>query len=334
MSGERTGERRPIHGGMNRIAVLDTGYASYSYERELFRAHGYRLDLFQGTAEDREGKIRFAQDATGILVRGTVIDAGAMDQLRNLKAIVRYGTGFENIDLATAFAKGIRVANVQGYANHAVSDHALGLMFACIRAIGNTWPESFGRPVRSDIFELHNKTLGIIGIGRIGSRFAIKTAPLFRQILACDPYQSAVTFRTTGAVKSNLEEVLEMSHVISVHCNLTEETYHMLNGELLRSARQKPVIINTARGGVIEGAALLEALNVGKVHSAGLDVFEQEPPGRAERSLLEHPRVIATPHVAWYSDQSMKELQQRAADNLLALLQERAIPDEIKPGQV
>jgi D-3-phosphoglycerate dehydrogenase len=319
---------------MNRIVVLDTGYANYSYEQDLFDARGYRFELFQGAPDDREGKIRFARNAVGILVRGTVIDAVALRGMRDLKAIVRYGTGFENIDLRSACDRGIRVANVQGYANHAVSDHAMGLMFACIRGIGASWPGSFGRPVRDDIFELHNKTLGIIGIGRIGSHFSVKASPLFGQILAFDPYQTAATIKQSGAVKSELNEVLGKSHVISIHCSLTAETQHMLDRVALQHTLQKPVVINTARGPVIEGTALLAALNSGKVHSAGLDVFEQEPPGTAEQVLLEHPRVIATPHVAWYSDQSMKELQKRAADNLIALLQGQQIPDEVKHFKV
>jgi D-3-phosphoglycerate dehydrogenase len=317
---------------MNRIVVLDTGYANYAYEQDLFGAQGYRFELYQGGDDDREDKIRFAGNALGILVRGTLIDSAALKRMQDLKAIVRYGTGFENIDLQQAFSRGIRVANVQGYANHAVSDHAMGLMFACIRGIGVSWPERFGRPMRRDIFELHNKTLGIIGIGRIGSQFAMKAYPLFKQTLACDPYRTAESIRKRGAIKSELNDVLENSHVISIHCNLTDETQHMLNMESLLAVRQQPVIINTARGAVIESSALLAALNSGKVHSAGLDVFEQEPPGGTEKPLLEHPRVIATPHVAWYSDQSVKELQQRAADNLLALLQGRRVPDEIKPG--
>ncbi len=120
--------------------------------------------------------------------------------------------------------------------------------------------------------------------------------------------------------------------MISVHCNLTSETYHMLGSEAFGATRLNPVIINTARGGVIHSQALLEALDADRVHSAGMDVFEHEPPGPGEQALLDHPRTVATSHVAWYSDRAMKELQRRAAENMLALLSGRETADEIKPG--
>jgi D-3-phosphoglycerate dehydrogenase len=249
--------------------------------------------------------------------------------MRKLKAIVRYGTGYENIDLQQAHDRGIRIANVQGYANHAVSDHALGLMFACIRGIGAAWPGGFGKPIRPEVFELHDKTLGIIGIGRIGSHFSRKASPMFRQTLACDPYQTAEAMSASGARKSELGEVLEKSHVISIHCTLTLETHHLMDRVAFGRTDQHPVIVNTARGGIINGKALREALDAGRIHSAGMDVFENEPPGAEESALIKHPRVIATPHVAWFSDRASKELQRRAADNLLALLQGREVPDEL-----
>jgi D-3-phosphoglycerate dehydrogenase len=316
---------------MNKVVVLDTGYETYRYEKSLFEANGYAFNLYEGPPAERGLKISFPRDATGILVRSTLIDREAMVKMPGLKAIVRYGTGFENIDLDAAFERGIRVANVQGYANHAVSDHALGLMFACIRGILDPWPSDFGKPPLGEIFELHDKTLGIIGIGRIGSQFSRKASPLFRETLAYDPYKTAKYTKEAGAVKTELPELLERSRVISIHCNLSPETFHLLDRKAFSHMKQKPVVINTARGPVIESSALLRALDEGRIHSAGVDVFEEEPPGPAEEELIRHPRIIATPHVAWYSVSAMKELQKRAADNLLALLQGRDIEDEIIP---
>jgi phosphoglycerate dehydrogenase-like enzyme len=106
-----------------------------------------------------------------------------------------------------------------------------------------------------------------------------------------------------------------------------------LDRRALQQTQEKPVLINTARGAIIDGSALVEALDRGWIHSAGIDVYEHEPPGATERTLLDHPGVTATPHVAWYSEQAAKELQRRAADNLLALLLDREVPDEIMPAQ-
>lgn len=329
MNGERTKGPQPIPGAMNRIVALDTGYPSYGYEEELFRTHGFQFDCCSTPEGDWEAKTGCARDAVGILVRGTVIGAAELDRMAQLRAIVRYGTGYENIDLKETASRGIRVANVQGYASEAVSDHAMGLMFASVRGIGTRWPDAFGKPVRAEMFELHDKTLGIIGIGRIGSAFCRKAAPLFREVLAYDPYKSREHMEKAGASPAGWEELLHKSHVISIHCNLTAETTHLLDGRAFRLMDKRPVLINTARGAVINTAALQEALRAEMIHSAGLDVFETEPPGAAELLLTGHPRVTATPHVAWYSDRAQAELQRRAADNLLALLQGKAVSDEI-----
>jgi D-3-phosphoglycerate dehydrogenase len=317
---------------MSDIVVLDPGYPSYTYEEQLFGDQGYHLIISREC--ERDLKIAHAKEAKGVLVRGTLLDAAALDRMPHLMAIVRYGTGYENIDIRHAARRGIRVANVQGYASDSVSDHAIGLMYSCIRGIGHRWSGEFGAPFRREVFELHNKTLGIIGFGRIGSRMSRKAGPLFSRILACDPYQDSQQINASGAIKSDRGEVLRESDVISVHCNLTRETHHLLDGKAFRSMERCPVILNTARGAVVDSRALLEALESNRIHSAGLDVYEHEPPGSEEQKLIAHPRVIATPHVAWYSDTAQAELQTRAADNLLALLRGERIPDEITPQNI
>jgi len=314
---------------MKSIAVIDTGYDSYDYERELFLEHGYELVIYNGPARVRKLQLDFAAEASGILVRGTSIDKEAFEQMPNLKAIVRYGAGYENIDLNTAASKGVRVANVQGYANHSVSDHAIALMFACIRNLNGNSIDSFGKPARQEVFELHNKTLGIIGIGRIGSHFSRKTSTLFEKTVAYDPYKTAEYMQANNAEKIDLSELLNKSHVISLHCNLTDETRHILNELGFLKMHNKPVIINTSRGPTICEKDLLKALDSGRVHSAGLDVFEKEPPGKDQELLLQHSNVISTPHIAWYSDRASNELQKRAADNMLALLSGKHVDDEL-----
>ena len=337
---------------MEEIAVLDTGYEDYSQEQRLFSENGYRLKIFDGSARDLEEKISFASGATGILVRSSRIDREFLDRMPRLKAIVRYGTGYDNIDLAAAAGRGIRVANVQGYADHAVSDHALALMFACVRNLSAVehhsrkhrpsdeeqpsapasagGEEVFGKPGRKEVFELHDKTLGIIGIGRIGSQFASKAGPLFERIIAFDPYKEAAYMKEFGAEKTSFGDLLQRSHVISLHCSLTHETRHLLDVAAFGQMKNRPVIINTSRGPVMDERALLTALEEGKVHSAGLDVFETEPPGEKQQALLNHSRVAWTPHIAWYSDCSMRELQRRAAANMIALLTGGEAEDEVK----
>ncbi len=314
---------------MKQITIIDGGYSSYEYERELFRIHGYELSIARGKEDRGPRPFELAQKAAGILVRDTPVGSAELDQMPVLKAIVRYGVGYDNIDLDEAKKRGIRIANVQGYANHSVSDHALGLLFACTRNLQGKRAGSFGKPSREEIFELHDKTLGIIGLGRIGSQFALKAAPLFKNICAFDPYKSGSYMNQFKVKKVELGDLLRESHVISMHCNLSSETRHMINESSLSELGQVAVIINTSRGAVVREKAVLAALDSGALHSAGLDVFENEPTGPAQSGLLKHPHVVATPHVAWYSDYAMKCIHTRASENMIALLAGREVDDEL-----
>ncbi len=317
---------------MPHIAVLDTGYTTYRLEEELFRKNGFSLKIYRGDPADREAKIEFAQEATGILIRWTVIDACFLDRMKNLRAIVRYGVGYDNISLDEAGKRGIRVSNVRDYAGECVSDHALALIYSCIRGLPageKIIHRNFGKPPRQDIFELHDKTLGIIGLGRIGSRLAGKANRLFSRVLAVDPYVDDEKFTNSGARKTNLDSLLQNSHVISLHCNLTHETRNMINRQAFLKMSLRPVVINTARGPVINEDELLEALEKDLVHSAGLDVYHNEPLAKKQLALTGHPRVTSTGHYAWYSDASMHELHKRAAGNMIRLLQGKETGDRL-----
>ena len=307
----------------NKVVVLDTGYESYAYEEKLLSDAGYRFILFEGDWHDQCAKIDFAKDAVGIFIRWTKIDDEFLSQMQHLQAIVRYGVGYDNIDLTAANKFNIKVANVQGYANHAVSDHALMLMYACARQLplGQKLLRSeFGKPPAKNVFEFHDRTLGIIGLGRIGGTLAKKTRHLFSRILAADPYIDQARFTEIGAVQSSLEQLLLESDVISIHCNLTAETKRLLHQPQFRQMAKIPILINTARGPVIDEDDLTEALKSGLLHSAGIDVYWDEPPKENRNDLLNLPNVISTGHYAWYSTNAAIELQKRAADNLLMLL--------------
>ena len=312
------------------VVILDSGYKSYAFEEELFKKNGISLKIHPAYKGDLAEKKKFAENADGILVRSTKIDEIFLAGMKNLKAIVRYGVGYDNVDVFACTNHGIKVANVQGYANHAVSDHAMGLMFSCVRALWDfkfQVKHKFAAPPVPDIFELHDKTLGIIGLGRIGSHFCKKALPLFKEILACDPYKPESYFKQFSARKVDLNELLNNSDVISLHCNLSEETTHLIDHKSFSMMDKKPVLINTSRGEVISEKALIEALNSGKIHSAGLDVYEDEPITDRQAEILNHPRTICTGHYAWYSDRSIQELQRRAALNLLNFLSGKPVED-------
>ena len=314
------------------IVVIDPGYDSYEYEKRLFEENGFEFKVFTGGHHDREGKIAFASKAVGALVRWTQVDDEFLHQLPGLKAIVRYGVGYENIDLEVTKRHGVRVANVQSYANHAVSDHALALLFSCSRRLSfgqHTLKENFGKPPAMDVIEFSNKTLSIVGLGRIGGTFCRKVQPLFERVLAVDPYIPAERFKALGAEQCDFQTLLRESDAISIHCNLTPETQNLFDDRAFSGMAKRPILVNTARGPVVNPKALIEALHKDTVHSAGLDVYPEEPPGDELEPLLSHPRIVTTGHYAWYSIKSSEELQKRAADNLLALLQGDEVEDEL-----
>lgn len=317
---------------MKSIAIIDTGYKDYNYEEKIFGRERFALKLYSGKSSENLVKARFASSSIGILVRGTEIDSDFLDQTPKLKVIVRYGVGYDNIDLTEATKRGIKVANVQGYANHSVSDHAIAMIYACIRSLpmGSAGiREIFSKPPADDIFELHDKTAGIIGLGRIGSCFASKIRHLFGRVLAYDPYIDDHKFTDAGVVKTDLKTLLDQSHAISIHCNLTDETRHLIDEAAFSLMAKRPVLINTARGPVVSQDALVNALNNNLIHSAGIDVFEVEPPGQMQEALFNHSRAIVTGHYAWYSDQAMETLQKRAADNMINLLTGNKVDDQL-----
>jgi D-3-phosphoglycerate dehydrogenase len=314
------------------IVVIDPGYDSYEYEKRLFEENGFAFKVFDGGHHDREGKIAFSSKAVGVLVRWTRIDDAFLRQLPELKAIVRYGVGYENVDLEATKLHGVRVANVQSYANHAVSDHALALLFSCSRRLSfgqRTLKDNFGKPPAIDVIEFSNKTVGIVGLGRIGGAFCRKVQSLFERVLAVDPYIPAERFKSIGAQQCDFQTLLHECDAISVHCNLTPETQNLFDDRAFSMMAKRPILVNTARGPVVNAKAVLDALHQDIVHSVGLDVYPEEPPGDALEPLLSHPRVIATGHYAWYSIKSSEELQKRAANNLLSLLRGDEVDDEL-----
>jgi len=319
---------------MPKIKVLDTGYDSFAYEKQLFESNGYQFEIWPGEKGDIAGKLEFAADADGLLVRWTEIDDAFLAQMRNVGAIVRYGVGYENINIDAVTKAGVKVANVQGYGNHAVSDHALALMYACNRLL----PEGqlqikdlFGAAPAKRVLDFHECTLGIIGLGRIGGTLGQKAVHLFRHVIASDPYIKNQRFLQLGVQQVSLEGLLKQSNIISVHCNHTEETTNLLNKKMLSLTEKCPIIINTARGPIVNQEALVDALDDNQVFRAGLDVFNSELASELPELLLSHPKIICTGHYAWYSQQSHQELQKRAADNLLALLRGQQVDDCLNP---
>ena len=306
-----------------RVAVVDGGYGRYDIERKILAATGATLDCVPSDVTTRAGRMAFARGAVGLLVRGSMIDSEFLDAAPSVTSVVRYGIGYDNIDLDAATRRGVLVCNVRGYANQSVSDHALALILSCVRGLRQGQQQlrsHYGAPPRTHVPDLRDLSLGIVGLGRIGGTLSVKARGLFKRVLACDPYIPAERFAELGAEALDFDALLPASDVISIHCNLTEETRLLFDRAALARMRPNAILINTARGPVVDEEALLDALQEERLYGAGIDVFWDEPPGADRDELLAHPHFVGTGHYAWFSTEASLDLRRRAAGNMAALL--------------
>jgi D-3-phosphoglycerate dehydrogenase len=238
--------------------------------KEILRAKAQVTDQPGITAEDL---LKVAKDYDAIIVRGrTKVIPAVFDAAPNLKVVGRAGVGVDNIDLPAAKSHNVTVVNSPIATTLAVAELAIGLMFAVAR-----------------------ETLGVIGFGRIGAATAQRAAAMGMKIIAYDPQLKPDEIKARGGDPVTLDELFAKSDFITLHTPLTNDTRGIINAAAFAKMKDGVRLICAARGGVVDEAALLDALNSGKVAAAGLDVFATEPPG--ESALASHPRVVATPHI-------------------------------------
>jgi D-3-phosphoglycerate dehydrogenase len=252
------------------------------------------------------------------VVRGaTKVTRKAIQAASNMELIIRAGIGLDNIDAAAAKEKGIQVANTPAATSISVAEHTFGLMLAAVRNHGKanlSMKEHKWEKKALSGTELFGKTLGIIGIGRIGQEVAKRALAFGMRIVAYD----IIEVKTSLDVKQiSLDELLNQADIITLHIPLTEKTKHMLSDAQFNRMKDGVIIINAARGGVVDEVALLRGLQSGKVRAAALDVFEKEPPDNF--TLIDHPNVIATPHIG----AAAEEGQKRAGMEVVNILKEK-----------
>ena len=307
----------------NSIAVLEPGYANYSIEESILSEHALKV-VPVGSNQDATSALRII-NPLAVLVRERIMTAGLMDICPQLKIIVRYGVGVDNIDLNSATQRGIYVANVPDYgAENEVSDHAIALYFAVQRRIptrdSDVRSGKWGIGQAAMIPSRENAVLGLFGCGRIGLVTARKFRALgFERVLVFDPFLSDEQAQVAGLELTSLENLCRMSDVISVHAPLTPQTHRALNASLIALMKPTTIIINVARGGLVDEAALVAALNEGRIFGAGIDVFEEEPV-RPDHPLLSTPNTVLSDHTAWYSERSVGVLQRNAATEICRVL--------------
>jgi D-3-phosphoglycerate dehydrogenase len=266
--------------------------------------------------------LRVVQKYNALIVRGrTKITRQVIETAPNLEVIGRAGVGVDNIDLASAQAQGVTVVNAPVATTLAVAEHTIALMLALLRFIPRAdMTMKAGQWIKKQLLgeELHGKTLGIIGIGNIGSAVALRAGALGMQVLAYDPYVKEDEIRQRGAEPTALTDLYRGADIVSLHVPLSPETRGMVDGQALAHMKRGVRLVSTARGGVIDETALLAALESGQVAGAGLDVFAKEPPGLT--ALVAHPSVIATPHIGAQTEEAQARTAEDIASEVLNAL--------------
>lgn len=306
---------------MTRVVITDAEFSDLSWEREFFAQHGIEL-LFPNSFVVEE-VFPFLVEADAIVTNRCPVRRHVIEKLHRCRVIVRYGVGFDNIDVEAATEKGIVVCNVPDYCTDDVATHAVALLLCCWRKIhfGNAALKE-GKWYRytsvEPIYRTVGKTVGLFGFGRIGKRVAELLYPFGFKIIAYDPYLAEEDFLLHGAEQVGFEDLLKRSDAISVHAPLTDETEAIFDKNAFALMKRGVVFVNTARGGLVDEEALLWALEEGIVAAAGLDVFVNEPDPNP--LLVQHPKVIATPHWGWYSEEALWDLRRKVAEQVLQAL--------------
>lgn len=302
------------------VLVTPHKFKDLSPEHEVLDPSGARIV----EAESQEEFERLAPGAQVLLVNAIApIDRRLIATLRECRAIVRYGTGVNNVDVEAAAEAGIAVANVLDASVEDVANHALTLALALLRRLhpihlataAGEWPIPAIRGTR----RFSTLTAGIVGAGRIGSATAARFEALGFEVIASDPFAESAAWPLLP-----LDELLSRADVVSLHLPLTEETRHLLGAEQLNRMSPAAVLVNVSRGGLVDEAAVADRLARGELAGAGFDVFEDEPLA-AGHPLCSTPNVVLTPHIAWYSEEASREVQFKAAQEAARALAGRPL---------
>jgi phosphoglycerate dehydrogenase-like enzyme len=302
---------------MPKVLFADYDYPDVRMESDLFVAAG--LDLVVAQCKTEDDVIAAARDCVGILLQYAPITGRVVAALPNLGIVSRIGAGFDTVDTEACARHGIWVANSPDYGVGEVATHALALALALVRNV-----VAYHRDIQAgqwhylssgSLRRVGDMTLGIVGLGRIGKRMAHVGRNVFRRVVACDPYLIDGDF-PAYVERRDLAGVFADSDVVSLHVPLTAETRRMIDAKVLAAARPGLYLVNTARGAVVDVDAALAALDGGPIAGLGLDVLPAEPVP-AGSPLLAHPRVILTPHAAFFSVEAERELRRKAAQNVV-----------------
>jgi D-3-phosphoglycerate dehydrogenase len=313
------------------VGVSDSVFPNLDPAREVLAKIGGELCLAKDSTP--EAILRVASDADALLVTYAKITGGMIRQMKRCRIISRFGIGVDNVDIAAATDAGIVVTKVPDYCIDEVSDHATAMLLALVRKIpyANSLVQA-GRwemPAVVPIHRLRGSVLGLIGFGRIPQLVAPKAQAFGIKVIAFDPYIPVDAMTRAGVEKVEFDELLKISDCISIHSPLLPETLHLFSADVFRKMKPTAYLVNTARGPIVDETALAHALDAGQLAGAALDVLSQEPPTGSP--LFGRHNVILTPHMSFYSVESLVELQVKATEEVVRVITKQAPRNPVNP---
>ena len=303
-----------------KVWILDDEWLTHDLEKELYQENGLevKVSTSQSLMDDFEA---YGKDADGIVAQvGFQLGADLISHLTNCKIIASSGVGFNHIDLEAAKEKGIYVSNQPEYCLGEVADHTLALALTVARRL-----RAYNEQVKAGkwdpldtlpIYRLQNRTVGLLGFGRIAREVSKRFKAFGLEVIAYDKYADEAVFKAFDVKQVSFETLLEASDILSLHVALTEETKGLINYETMKKLPKDALIINTCRGEIINEADLVKVMKEGHLAGAGLDVLISEPPD-ASNELLHMDEVFVTPHASYVSQESEQELRSETSLNII-----------------
>lgn len=316
-----------------KVVVSDTIFEDLEPEREALRGLAELEVVHEWPG--RDAFLQTAHDADGIICQMAPLREDVIDGLERCRVIVRYGVGVDNVDVEAATRRGIAVCNVPDYCTDEVADHTVTLALALIRRLGPSvdalrrgyWGYEELRPVH----RISALRVGIYGFGRIARAVARRFSGFGCALSAHDPYVALEVFHGEGVRSVDEQSLLGETDLLALHMPLTPETRHLICRETLSRMKPGAMLVNTARGGLIDTNALLAALDRGRLAGAALDVMETEPIP-PDHPLVRHPRAIVTGHLAWYSEEALQQLKRSVGEECARVLRGEAPRNPVNPA--
>lgn len=301
---------------MTVIAVTDHVFESLEKEHALAQTLG--AEFREGQCQDEGETAKLLQRANVAFVNFAPVTSRVLEAMAPGAAVIRYGVGWDNVDVAAADKLGVSVCNVPDYGTTTVADHAVTLALNLLRRIEQfssdvsegMWPKPASRGLIRDFSDV---TFGLLGTGKIGLAVADRMNAFGMRVLAYDPYADAELLATKAVESTPLEQLWSESHLISLHAPSNPSTHKIVNAESINLMQPGTYLVNTARGALVDLDAVMEALDSGQLGGVGLDVVDPEPLP-ADHPIRTHPNAIITPHTAFFSARSMDNLQRMAVE--------------------